>query len=432
MKMQKKIPIPNLDQDIYFEKLDNGLDVYLVPFANKNGYYISYGVKFGSIDTCFIPASKKDYVTMPDGITHFLEHKLFEQEKGEKPNEFYSKNGSTVNAQTNFINTRYIVMGTKAIKEDLNYLLDFVSSPYFTDENIEKEKGIIAEEIKMYDDEPDWILDRTTREMTFSKSPYKEDIAGTIKTISKITKEDLYDCYHTFYTPNNMFLIITGKFDQNEIMEIIKNNQSLKALKPVKKIVKKKYQEPKEVVCKYKELKLNITIPKANYVIKLERNKFSIKDNKVLSLYMSFLLDLLFSSSTSEFVERAKINKWLLALYYGFSTAMNEYLIWEFSAETNQPEKFLEEFKKELKNIQVKEADFERIKKGWIADEVRRLDSIYRTLNALQRDLTIYGEIYPNKIDLIRKLKFETLTKMIKELDFTNSATLIALPKENK
>lgn len=430
--MLKKIPIPNLDQDIYFERLDNGLEVYLLPFKNKNGYYMSYGVKFGSIDTCYFSNAKKEYVEMPSGIAHFLEHKLFEVESGDKPQEFYSKNGSHVNASTEFTSTRYYVTGNKNPKEDLDYLLSFVSSPYLTDQNVEKEKGIIIEEIKMYDDIPEWYLIRVLREVIFSKSPYKEDIAGTIESVSKITKEDLYDSYKTFYVPNNMFLIVTGNFDKDEIIDVVKNNKFIKEAKPNKKIVRKKYKEPKEVVCKNKELELSINVPKVGYVAKMARSKFSIEDKRILSMCIGIILDILFDNDTSEFIERGRINKWLIELSSSFTITFDDYVILEFLGETNDPDKLLEELKKELKKIEVKEADFERIKKLIIAQEVNKLDSIHTTLDSLHYELVKYGEIYPDKIEFIRNLDFKTFNQVVKDLDFTNSATVIARPKKNK
>ena len=142
----KKIELLNLDMEIYTETLDNGLEIYFIPYENKKNYYISYATKYGSDVTSFDYENKK--YTPPLGIAHYLEHKMFETESGEDPFTFFSESGTDSNAMTSFDSTKYICYGTKNFKENLSYLLDFVNKPYFTDENVEKEKGIIAEEIR--------------------------------------------------------------------------------------------------------------------------------------------------------------------------------------------------------------------------------------------------------------------------------------------
>ena len=221
----KTIELVGLDQNVYYEKLENGLEVYLIPYTNKSNYTMHYLTKYGSIQTTFIPYGKKEKITVPDGIAHFLEHKMFEQEDGIDPFTFASKTGTYSNASTNYECTRYYFEGNKAFSENLNYLLDFVGSPYFTDENVEKEKGIIGQEIKQYDDEAEWAFEEVMKKALLQKDNHRVDIAGTVESIYKITKEDLYNTYYTFYQPSNMMLLISGEFDQNEAIEIIKNNK---------------------------------------------------------------------------------------------------------------------------------------------------------------------------------------------------------------
>ena len=220
----KEIDLCGLDQSVYYEKLDNGLEVYLIPFKNKKNYIMTYVTKFGSLYTTFVPYNGKEYITVPDGIAHFLEHKMFEQEDGIDPFTFASKSGTYSNASTDFNSTRYYFEGSKNFKENLNYLLDFVGSPYFTDTNVEKEKGIIAEEIKQYDDEIYWFMEKEIYKSLFHKDNHRIDIAGTVDTINKITKEDLYNTYYTYYQPSNMFLVVAGDFDKEEAIDIVRNN----------------------------------------------------------------------------------------------------------------------------------------------------------------------------------------------------------------
>ena len=151
----KKIPLTELDTNIFFEKLDNGLEVYVVPKKNINNIYATFTTKFGSRTNEFVPLGEKDFIkNYPEGIAHFLEHKAFEQKDGIDPFPFFSANGCDSNASTDRFKTSYLFAGPNHFKENMNYLLDFVQEPYFTDENVEKEKGIIEQEIKMYKDQP--------------------------------------------------------------------------------------------------------------------------------------------------------------------------------------------------------------------------------------------------------------------------------------
>lgn len=219
--MMKKNKLTGLDLDYFYEKLKNGLEVIYIPYKDKKNYFISYATKFGSETTKFIPINSKKEVKVPDGIAHFLEHKMFEMEDGINPFTYFSESGTGSNASTSFRSTQYICYGTKKFNENLKYLIKFVNSPYYTDENVAKEKGIIIEELKMYDDIPDFKLDNILRENLFHVHPRRIDIGGTIEEVNKITKEDLYLCYENFYQPNNMFILIAGNFDIENASKII-------------------------------------------------------------------------------------------------------------------------------------------------------------------------------------------------------------------
>ena len=224
----KKINIKGVNEVIYYEKLDNGMEVYLY---NNNRYHnniVTFTTKFGSIYNEFIPNGEKDFIKVPNGIAHFLEHKLFAQEQDPQPMEFYAKTGTMCNAYTTFKNTTYLFYGTNNLIENINFLLDYVQSPYFTEENVESEKGIINEEINMCDDRPTDILYEEIRKSIFKKNNFKESIIGTHDEVNSITKDLLYTCYNTFYHPSNMFLVITGSFDPEEVLSSIKENQNKK------------------------------------------------------------------------------------------------------------------------------------------------------------------------------------------------------------
>ena len=242
----KKSKLEKLDLSLYTEELDNGLRVFIVPKTDVNGIYATLSTKFGSVYKEFVPLNEKKMVSVPLGVAHFLEHKMFEQKNNIDPFTFYSERGSDANANTSNYKTTYLFSGPNFFDENINYLLDYVQDPYFTDENVEKEKGIIEQEIKMYEDDPYFKMYDGIIYNTFIKHPIKYPIAGTVEDVRKITKEDLYTCYNTFYHPSNMFLVITGNVDPKEAMEVIKINQEKKKFDSKKEITLEELRVIKE------------------------------------------------------------------------------------------------------------------------------------------------------------------------------------------
>ncbi len=208
-----------LGEKVYEETLDNGLRVHIIPKRGFKKYFASYTTKYGSIHTKVNIDGKE--IVYPDGIAHFLEHKLFEGVQGDATLEF-AKYGANVNAYTSFGVTSYHFNTTENFKECTKLLIDFVCEPYFTDESVMKEQGIIGQEIEMYNDNPDWQLYFRTLKNLYHDHPVKVDIAGTIESISKTTKEMLYECYNSFYHPSNMHLVLVGDFDVKEMSAFIK------------------------------------------------------------------------------------------------------------------------------------------------------------------------------------------------------------------
>ena len=187
----KKIKLKDIDEFVYYEKLDNGLEVYLYSKDTVHSSYVTFTTKYGSVYNEFIPIGEDKMKTFPKGIAHFLEHKVFVQKEDPQPMEFFAESGSNCNAYTTFRNTTYLFYATKSLKENINYLLDYVQNIYLTDESVESEKGIISEEIHMYEDRPNDILNEKIRLNTLHNNPYRDSIIGTVSDIEKITKEDL-------------------------------------------------------------------------------------------------------------------------------------------------------------------------------------------------------------------------------------------------
>lgn len=421
----KKIDLIGLDQSVYFEKLDNGLEIYMIPYQNKSNYAMHYITKYGSIQTTFIPYGKKEKRTVPDGIAHFLEHKMFEQEDGVDPFTFASKTGTYSNASTNFECTRYYFEGNQAFEENLDYLLDFVGSPYFTDENVEKEKGIIAEEIKQYDDEVEWTFEEELKKALLQKDNHRIDIAGTVESINKITKEDLYDTYYTFYQPSNMFLVISGDFDKGKALATIKNNKTLEKANSNFLIKVFSEEEPLKVNKEKVELELPVATTKVGYGIKISLDDV---DNKYLfDLYIGMMLNIKFGLS-SLFREKLKVDK-LMTSFYIEREIIGNYLIISFKADSSNPDELVKAIKKELETYDVTEEDISRLKKVWISSEVMMIDNINMTLENVIDDIIRYGKIISNRVEIYRSLNKKEYDDIISKIDFSNSSTLIIKPK---
>lgn len=427
MWKMKEIKLVGLDQSVFYEKLENGLQVYLIPYQNKTNYTMHYVTKFGSINTNFCPIGEKKCIQVPDGIAHFLEHKMFEQEDGIDPFTFASKSGTTSNASTSYKITRYYFEGSNNFKENLDYLLTYIHSPYFTEENVEKEKGIIGEEIKQYDDEIDWILDEELRKSIFQKDPTRLDIAGTIESIDKITKDLLYQTYETYYQPSNMILLISGAFDQEEALEVIKNNQALNNAKTNHSIKEKSEKEPLEVARSEYSFTFPIVNPKVAYGIKIPVKE--IKDKYRFNLYVGMILNVLFGLS-SRFRERMKKEK-LMTSFYNERNFVGDYLVISFYADSKDAKKLVNEIKKELKSGKIEEEEIERLKKVWISSEVVMIDNIALTLDNLLDDIINYGKVIEDKISLYKSLNKKELDEIMKKIDFENDSVVYVTPKES-
>ena len=422
----KKINLKGLDLVAYTETLSNGLDVIFVPFEKKSNYYISYATRFGSEITSFTPAGEKKSIKVPDGIAHFLEHKMFEQESGEDPFAYFSKSGTGANASTSYDNTQYICYGTKNFIDNLRYLIQYVNAPYYTDENVEKEKGIIAEELKMYADLPDVQLETKLRENVYHVHPRRVDIGGTVDEIYKITKEDLYLCYNNFYSPNNMFILVVGKFPMEEAMSVI--HQELDTRENLEKAEITTIKEKKGVRKKEDSFVGNIQVPKIAVGLKVPIADLGEYEDLELDLYLTMFTTMLFGSS-SLFRERAR-NEKLLNNFYSDWDNTEQYKTYMILSSTNHPESLVQEIKKELSNHELDEAMFERMKKVWIANEVKMADYIDSTVNNVFDDMIRYHKVIPNKVDMIRKMNMKTLEKIVSKIDFDNLSVVIMNAQE--
>lgn len=288
------------DEKIYFAEHESGLGVVIVPKENFSKKYAVIGARIGSVDNKFIPINESEPFSIPDGVAHFLEHKLFEQPDGSNAFDKFSLLGASANAYTSFTNTCYLFSCTDNFGESLEHLLGYVFQPYFTDENVAKEQGIIAQEIKMYDDEGDWCVMFNLLKSLYHVCPVRIDIAGDVESISRITKDTLYKCYNTFYNPSNMVLCIAGDVDIRETEDII--NKCMPKEKTGDAAVSLYPKEPMSVCKKLTEVNMSVSVPLFN--IGFKDNKLSKGDELIKNdIGMEIILRTLFSKSSDLYYE---------------------------------------------------------------------------------------------------------------------------------
>ena len=246
-------------EKLYIEKLDNGLTVMIIPKSGTQKKYAIWGTNYGSVDNEFIVPGETGLTKVPNGIAHFLEHKMFEQPNGTNSLDTLTALGVNANAYTTNDHTAYLFECTDNFYEALDELMDYVQHPYFTDENVQKEQGIIGQEIMMYDDYPSWKVYLNALQAMYQENPIRIDITGTIETISKIDKDLLYKCYNTFYHPSNMAMVLCGDFEPEQLIKEVKKRLIKKESQSE---IKRNYpKEPDEIGQKTINQEMEVSIP---------------------------------------------------------------------------------------------------------------------------------------------------------------------------
>lgn len=420
----KKINIAKIDEEIFYDKLDNGLEVFFYPRENCQNVYATLTTKFGSIYKSFVPIGKTKFLTVPDGIAHFLEHKIFAQEDGEDVALFFEKSGTSYNAHTSLKSTTYEVSGPNNMIQNILFLLDYVQSPYFTLENVEMEKGIIKEEINMCNDNPWNILYDKIRYNTFKEDSIRYSISGSTSDIDKINKELLYECYNTFYHPSNMFLVVTGNFDKEQLLKCIKENQDKKNFREYKEVKLKKIKEPNSVYKKDEIVICNTNIPKFSYNIKVPIDNIKDISKRKLMLYLYIVMNILFDE-TSEFSFKLKEEKIITNNIDFDMLNTDKHILISLINETFNYEVLKNRIEEVLKNFVVCEKSFDRKKKVLISNELFGYDSIVVINNIITDNILFDGKIENDIISIIESLNMDELNKILKMIDFTNVSTVV-------
>lgn len=401
-------------ETVYHETLANGLKVFLVPKQGFSKTYAVFTTRYGSIDSHFRTRSGEE-INVPDGIAHFLEHKMFEKKDRDVMHEF-SKNGASCNAFTSFNRTAYLFSCTDKLDQNLNLLLDYVQEPYFTDASVEKEKGIIGQEITMYDDNPDWKVYMNLLKAMYQKYPINIEIAGTIETISHITKEYLYQCYETFYHPANMLLLVVGSFDPQAVMKLIQKNQGEKDFLPAPQITRIFPEEPPAPAQHRVEANLAVGLPKCMIGIKEKENGLTAEALLKRDLTTKLLLDIVFGSSSSAYEKL--YDSGLITESFDFDySCEQDYAYSIFGGDTPDPDQLVETIKtiiEEWKQKGIDQDAFERAKRKKIGNFMRGLNSVEFIANQFTQ-FKFNGNDLFSVVPVLESITREDVEKRMKE-----------------
>lgn len=393
--------------EAYFKAIhSSGLTVLVYP-KKLSTSYVMFSTRYGSLHRKF-RLSDEEFLTVPDGVAHFLEHKLFEEEDGSDAFSKFAPLGASANAFTSHELTSYLFSTTDHLEDALAILLEFVTHPHFTDENVKKEQGIIAQEIGMCEDDPGNRLYYSLLKGLYKNHNVRVDIAGTVNTISEITPEILYRCYNTFYRPSNMVLAVCGDISANAVMEIV--DRVIPACTDTREIECEAPEESAEIESAYTELHMSVATPLFAFGIK-DLSRFEHVEERVRYSILAEMLGKCYFSRSAAFFNQL-YDEGLIVKDIGYSFDMLEscsYLM--INGESEKPKELFERTKNLLRNISENlpsYEDFLRIKRVMYANFVRTFDSTESIAFALTEGF-IQGHEPFSVGDIISSVSYEEL-----------------------
>ncbi len=401
---------------------ESGLQIYILEKPLYNSAYALFGTKYGSIDNVF--SVNGEQTEVPEGIAHFLEHKLFESEDGDAFTR-YAATGAYANAFTSFDKTCYLFKCSTRFYENLEILLDFVQSPYFTAATVQKEQGIIGQEIRMYDDSPGWRVMFNMLLCMYKNHPVRIDIAGTTESIAQIDDKLLYKCYETFYNPQNMFLCIAGNVDTDKVLKMVDE-----AIKPKEKIdlCRIMPEEPDEVVKPYVEQALEVVIPMFCFGYKEKADRpLTLKER----ICTAVLLDMIVGDASPLY--KKLINEGLINDEFSFEYFNGEgYAAALFEGESQNPQKVAEEIKAEitrLKDEGLNKKLFNAVRSNFYGNAIRN----YNSMESIAMDLVdcaMTGHDLFDEIKYLKAITVDDVYKRLAVLDNEKTVLSVIVPKE--
>ncbi len=409
-------------EKLYIEKLANGLTVMIIPKKGIQKKYAIWGTHYGSVNKYFIVPGENEVTEVPDGVAHFLEHKMFEQENGTNSLDVLSSLGVNANAYTTNDHTAYLFECTDNFEPAFEELADYIQHPYFTDENVEKEKGIIGQEISMYDDSPDWSVYINALKAMYSKNPVRIDIAGTQETISKIDKDILYKCYQTFYHPSNMALVLCGDFEPEKWIEEIKKKQVAK--NPQGEIKRIFETEPVEIAQKQIKAQMEVSLPSFIIAYKDEPKAEEIVKKHIA---IEILLNLIIGKSSNLYKKLYEegILMQEADMSYEFSDSYAHLMIGGQSQEPEKVQSYLNQEIEKMKKEGINQEDFERIKRMLYGEYIQEYNEVGSIARMFLADY-FKGINSFEYIEEIEQLTKEYVEQMLKEV-FVEEKQIISI-----
>ena len=416
-------------EGLYYKQHESGLRIYIMPRKGYTSSYAIFGTKYGSVDSEFVVPGEEDITKVPDGIAHYLEHKMFDMPDGSNVFDSFSKYGANANAFTSFNMTAYLFSSTSNFCDNLKILMDYVQKPYFTKESVQKEQGIIGQEIRMYDDNAGWRVFFNLLGCLYQNNPVKIDIAGTIDSIAKIDNELLYKCYNTFYNLSNMTIFVTGDFEADKVLEVIEG--SILKNEPFSEEIKRIYpDEPKGIAMPYKEISLCVAMPM--FVMGFKDNNVGYGGKKLLKkiIETDILIKILFSKS-SPLYEKL-YNSGLITQSFGAEYSPQiDYGYTVIEGESKDPKKVYEiitDYIEELRKNGILEEDFQRAKKVVWGKYIRSYNDIEDFAHTFLTD-SFMDINYLDYYEVYKDVSFEDVkNRFIEHFDKKYSALSVVSP----
>lgn len=415
-----------LKEELYMKEYPCGLKAFIIPKKGYSKKYAMFSTNFGSIDSKFNLYGKGEIIEVPDGVAHFLEHKLFEQTDGNAM-EMFADMGVSSNAFTSFNQTSYLFSCTDKFEEAFELLLRFVQNPDISEESVEKEKGIIGQEIRMYEDDPDWRLYFNLIGALYNEFPVRKDIAGTIESISRINRDILYKCFNTFYHLSNMAILVVGDVDIDKTFKIIENRVDINK----EKIHIDRGYPTEENKINEERVEVNLDVHNPLFMIGFKNND-EVKNDIIKEIAINIALETLLGKGSENYISMYEGGLLTSALDVD-STFEKYYSFVSISGESEKYEEVLDKVVNVLekaKETGVNEEDFMRIKRKFLGEALRQFNSVERIAHSFMSNFFRGVNIF-EYVETYEKVTIEDVNNAIRDLiNKENMAVSVVKPSK--
>lgn len=428
----------DLDDKLYYKKLDNGLSVYIIPNKNVSEFYLSLFTKYGSNDLKFKKDSEKEYHSVHPGTAHFLEHLMFNKKNGIKILDKFEKLQVSSNAFTDNEVTCFVACGSSNYARCLKLLINYVYHPYFSEENIQRERGIILSEAKRYLDSPNRNLCYEINNSIYNKLHSNIKVEGSLDDINNINIDDINNAYNTFYHPSNMALLITGNVDVNKTMNIINNEFSKLTFSKPYKIDREIINEDENVKRKKYSFNGLVSSPEVNFIVKNKLDRFNkLGLTKEELRYYFKIITICNFGRVSEFKYKLD-NDYKISIEHGayidyIDDVMNIIIYGKINDNSQEKvDEFIKICNKYINNLKIDKEDFIRKKKNLITFFITSFDDIESLNEAVMNNIISYGDMNTDVIKLINSLDYDKCLEVIKLINIDNTSVVTMFPNDKK